>query len=176
MKKLGGLVLGLAALLALPGSAAGIADCSYRGGDAVAVAVYTDGGRTEDSIAGVCVNTNAPVDGGYVEVGAGDGNADNGGIYAVADGSDANPGPTLPVTGPGYVALSNYEGGGTARDTNCDGMGADPDGGTNSGGCLWVKPLGLAAPVPLLACSADPVAPDWANTPEDGCRTFWPDS
>lgn len=157
--------------MALPSGASAIDDCSYATGQgAGGLTVYTDEGRTEDSVAGVCLDTGLPVDGGYAEVGAGDGSGDNGGVYAVIDGSDANPDPV-----DGYGAISTYESGSPPDpDSDCNGIDEDDAAGghdgpdENSGGCLWLKPLNAGTAGVPLACGNTSGA-DWANTNRDGC-------
>lgn len=152
MKKYGLVLAASLGLLALPGSAVAVDDCSYAGGGPAQV--YTSGGATGGALLGACVNTGLPVDGGYVEVGQA-----GGGSYAVIDGSDANP-----ANGAGYAGLSSAETGG--RDTTCNDN--DTGSGTNSGGCLYVKPLNTGAPVPLIACG-NSSGPDYTSASRDGC-------
>lgn len=148
-------VLAASALLAVPQGAAADTDCGYAGGGPAQV--YTSGGQTGDALVGACVDTGLPVDGGYVEAGTG-----TEGSYAVIDGSDSNP-----ANAAGYAGLSTYEQGGSA-DPTCDGVDNDPTSGTNSGGCLWLKPLGTGAEVPLIVCG-NTSGTDWSSTTRDGC-------
>jgi hypothetical protein len=144
-----------ASIMVLPASSSARTDCPGGGPVSVVTPVTTVGGSiTPDAIVGACVDTNTPADGGYVEIGSG-----GPGTYAVIDGSDALPGNAA-----GYGALSTYESGG--KDTACDAN--DTGSGTNSGGCLFLKPVGIGAPVPLIACG-NTSGPDWANAGRDGC-------
>jgi len=150
VKRIALLAIAGAGLLVVPGTASARTDCGYAGGGPAQV--YTSGGVTGNAAAGACVDTGLPVDGGYAEVG-------NGASYAVVDGSDNNP-----SNGAGYAALSGYESG--SKDTSCD--GTDSGSGTNSGGCLWIKALGVGAPVPLIACGLTS-GPDYTAATRDGC-------
>src|SRR5262245_40815386 len=124
MRKVGviaAMALGAMAILAIPSSAFAVSDCSYASGTTVGpVTVYgPGGGRTANSVAGVCADTNTqPLDGGYVEVGSG-----GPGSYAIVDGSDANSDPT--GNGDGYIGASTYES--ATRDSSC---ANGPDQGT----------------------------------------------
>jgi hypothetical protein len=164
--------MGVAAVV-LPGTASAATDCSYAGGGPVVVwvdGVNDDGGVTGDGLAGACVDTNTDFDGGYVEVGRGDGTDDNGGSYAVIDGSEDNPAGNAQ----GYGALSTYESRDPENaaddgspDPDCDGND-DDSASTNSGGCLWIKAIDRGAPVPLISCGLTS-GPDFVTATRDGC-------
>ena len=155
MKKVGLFAAVALGLLALPG--AGVANQGCNNGT-----VYTSGGGlsgTAETVVGVCVNTGTgPFYGGTAEIGTG-----SRGTYGVIDGDERN---ALAPAGndKGYAALSTYETGG--KDTSCD--GTDAGSGTNSGGCLWIKTLGVGAPVPLIACGSSS-GPQFQAAGRDGC-------
>ena len=123
-------------------------------------------GVTGDSIAGVCVDTNAAIDGGYVEVGSG-----GPGTYAVIDGSDDNPAGTPAV---GYAGISTYNTG--AQDTcdpnitNAPGPiedTTDEGSGTNGGGCFTIRGVASIPALPFACGNAS--GPDFTAAGRDGC-------
>ena len=158
MKRISLLVVVVAGLVALPGSAGAAEGCQ-------AGTVYTDGGLTADDIVGVCVDTgNSAFYGGTLEVGNG-----GPGTYATIDGDDRNDGQAG-----GYGALSNYENGGKDECTQPADQ-TDEGSGTNSGGCFSVRsgpsssnPVLISLPVPLLACG-NTSGPSFNNAGRDGC-------
>jgi hypothetical protein len=174
-------LVGLFAAVALPNSAAANTDCTYAtvqqsnvGGTTIDLGVQAgSGGLSDDAdtAAGVCVDglssspANSPTDGGAAEVGVGLTRGSTPGVpgvYGVVDGDDNSTDPTPSSQLGGYFGLSNFESG--ATQPLCAGTG----GGTNSGGCLFVKPLGAGAPVPLVVCG-NTSGKAWARTGRDGC-------
>ena len=171
-----------AGLLALPGTASARTDCTYAGQQntsseyvTVWVSPDADGGVTGDGLAGACADgvNQGGIDGGYVEVGVGDGAGDNGGAYAVIDGSDSNTAGAGQSAG--YGALSDYETGATDDpDDDCNGLDEDNTAGghdgpdSNSGGCLWSKDANDGAEVPLISCGLTS-GPDYTASNRDGC-------
>lgn len=170
MKRIG-LIAAALSLVALTGNAAAVpydgTTCSYTSTATVAVpvgpaTVYAGGGGMSgaaSAAAGVCVYDAAGVGaggntfhGGSVEVGEG-----APGAYAVVDGSNQNTDPL--GSGDGYVGVSTFE---TGTKGNCD-----SGSGTNSGGCLGIKPLGLELPVPLIVCG-NTSGNVWADTQAGG--------
>ena len=151
------------ALLAVPAQAGARASCDYVGTGALTV--YTAGGVTPDSIAGVCIDLGDGA-GGYLEAGTG-----TPGTYVIWDGHDGNPGSTA-----GYVGVSDYETSPTGA-VPCAVFGGPPRAGdgTNSGGCLYIRsgtssgsPVLIGIPFVPLACgNAD--GPDWLAAGGDGC-------
>jgi hypothetical protein len=153
----------------------------------------TEGGVTVGTVTGpsnggagtgVCVGLPAtlpngaanPFQGGAVEAGAGSGGSrlcvqgqptqvPGPGVYVIADGNDAN---TLSESS-GYIGLSNNETGGQEPCPQPGATGTPSTGsGTNSGGYVGVKPLGVYAPVPLVACGFTS-GPNFSNAGRDGC-------
>lgn len=86
------------------------------------------------------------------------------GVYAVADGNNANNNGLG-----GYAGVSNYEDGATETG-NPPGPGCEPENGSgsNSGGSVGVTAAGVYLPVPLVVCGNDS-GPNWSNTGRDGC-------
>lgn len=155
MKQVGLIAAVALGLLALPGTGVANQGCSNG-------TVYTSGGGLSggaSTVVGACLDTGTgPFYGGTVEVGNG-----SAGSYGVIDGDERN---SLAPAGndKGYAALSTYESGG--KDTTCD--GTDAGSGTNSGGCFWIKPLGVGAPVPLIACGSSS-GQQFQAAGRDGC-------
>ena len=162
----------------LPGAASANIDCSHAtvqannvAGTSIDVGVQAGPGGlsgTANAAVGACIDglsgLGSSIDGGAIEAGAGLGKGSTPGapgVYAVADGDDANTDPTPADQTGGYMGLSNYETDGTAPPC---GTGD----GTNSGGCFYVKPLALGLPIPLIACG-NTSGKAWSDTTRDGC-------
>jgi hypothetical protein len=172
--------------LAVPGSAvAQDANCAYASGTTVGfVTVYAETAPNQsgasgsaDAAVGACADAAGALsdgtrrfDGGFVEVGTGDGGGtENGrGQYAVVDGDNQNADPS--GQSDGYFGLSTYEEG--ANRAACPLTGpqtqGDADGNdTNSGGCFGTDVGGVNLPLPV-ACG-NTSGNTWNATSRDGC-------
>jgi hypothetical protein len=207
MKRIPLLAVVVGALVPLPSAALGNVGCSYATGPAVGPVTLQAGSgglsKPYDPHGGAALAVGACLDtggipyaggtfyGGAVEYGQ---NADTTEEYLVVDGDDRNTegGGTFSS---GYVGVSNYEAdydkpkNGKKPDRpptgDCDGVDDDWPGGTpaqdgpdtNSGGCLWLIPLGMgvgAEPagldVPNWVVCGNASGKAWASTPRDGCK------
>lgn len=168
--KYGVLTLAVAGVLALPGSAlATHAGSTCPDGPAYAQTTPDGSGSSDaaDAAVGVCVDgVNATIpnwgffDGGLVEVGVEGTDA-----YAVVDGDDANTDPSATDQSAGYIGVNTgFETG--VKDGACDNV--DSGTGTNSGGCLWVKPAGPGVSGSPIICGNTSGA-SWDASGRDGC-------
>ena len=148
-------------------------DCNYASGSPAGTTVmgnqlyvYAGPGGSSGSATtavGACVNVPAGtgvLEGGLVEVGTGGASSSQApipAVYGVIDGNNNNFGQLQ-----GYGALSDYETG----SGGCQ-AGGTPDG-SNSGGCVGIKPANLVLPIPFIACG-DTSGTDWNNTGRNGC-------
>jgi hypothetical protein len=165
-----GLVVGTGAAHALYNS-----DCT--GTTVGGVTIGTVSGPSNGMGTGVCEG-GGPVpgfSGGAVEAGVGTGGSrlctvpptqvPGPGVYVIADGNDANQ---LSESS-GYIGLSNNETGAQETCPPPGSTGTPSNGsGTNSGGYVGVKPLGIYEPVPLVACGFTS-GPNFSNAGRDGC-------
>lgn len=172
-------ILGAVAMaIAIPGSASAShgTTCDYTSTqtqlvNAGGVVVYEGSGMSGQATAAVGACAYAPTDlgpagsfaGGTAEVGAGT-PAGGPGAYAIVDGDNANA-DALGYSD-GYVGVSNFE-------TSPPKGGCDTGTGTNSGGCIGIKPLGVETPAALapaliVACG-NTSGNTWDSAGRDGC-------
>lgn len=172
-------VLSAVAMVAaiIPASASAVGTtCSYTSTQtqlvsAGGVVVYEGSGMSGEATAAVGACAYAPTDlgpagsfaGGTVEVGVGT-PAGGPGAYAIVDGDNANA-DALGYSD-GYIGVSNFE-------TSPPKGGCDTGTGTNSGGCIGIKPAGIEtpaalAPVLIVACG-NTSGNTWASAGRDGC-------
>lgn len=166
-------VLAVVYVLALPGAALG----NHSGGCPdglvyVQTGIFTGtstAGSSDraDNAAGVCIDSVGIVvpswgffDGVLVEIGTGPATT----VYAVVDGDDANTDPSATDQSAGYFGVNTGFETGTKGPCPPNNSGT----GTNSGGCLYLRPGGPAiAGVPIICGNTD--GPSWDSSTADGC-------